>query len=174
MRSSLLFFGLFLIAPVVAGQSAQTDSQTLQALLNEVHQLRQDLQTTTVAAQRAQILLYRVQAQESGVRRVQERVDDTRSKLTQIQAEEKRLTANLKQITDSADHDENPASRKESEEIIARYKTALETQSVNEQEAQAKLTEAQEQLRIEQAKLSELENQLDRLEKALEAHQDKR
>lgn len=168
MRSSFLFFGLLLIAPVVVGQSGQTDSQTLQALLNEVHQLRQDLQTTTVAAQRAQILLYRVQAQESAVRRVQERVDETRSKLTQIQAEEKRLTANLKQITDSLDLDENSASRKQSEQIITRFKSALETQSVSEQEAQAKLTEAQEQLRIEQAKLSELENQLDRLEKAFE------
>lgn len=165
----------FLIIPSTGfGQSTPTDSQTLQALLNEVHQLRQDLQTTTVAAQRAQILLYRVQAQESAVRHIQERVDDTRSKLTQIQAEEKRLTANLKQITDSLDHDENPASRKQSEQIIARFKALLETQSVNEQEAQTRLTEAQEQLRIEQAKLSELENQLDRLEKALEAHQDKR
>ena len=168
MRSSFLFFGLLLIAPVVVGQSGQTDSQTLQALLNEVHQLRQDLQITTVAAQRAQILLYRVQAQESAVRRVQERVDETRSKLTQIQAEEKRLTANLKQITDSLDLDENSASRKQNEQIITRFKSALETQSVSEQEAQAKLTEAQEQLRIEQAKLSELENQLDRLEKAFE------
>lgn len=174
MRSSFLFFGLLLIAPVVVGQSAQTDSQILQALLNEVHQLRQDLQATTVAAERAQILLYRIQAQESAVRHVQERVDDTRSKLTLIQAEEKRLTANLKQITDSPDRDENPAGRKESEEIITRFKAALEAQSVNEQEAQAKLTEAQEQLRIEQAKLSELENQLDHLEKALDVHQDKK
>ena len=174
MRSSFLLLGLLLIAPSLVAQSSQSDSQTLQALLNEVHQLREDLQTTTVAGQRAQILLFRVQAQESVVRHIQERVDDTRSKLTQIQAEQKRLTANLKQITDSLDPDENPASRKESEQIIARFKAALETQSVNEQEAQTRLTEAQEQLRIEQAKLAELEDHLDRLEKTLETHQDKR
>jgi len=63
-RSCLLILGLLLIATPVLGQSASTDSQTLQALLSEVRQLRHDLQTTTLAAQRAQILLYRLQGQE--------------------------------------------------------------------------------------------------------------
>lgn len=174
MYRFVFFLGFLLIPAPGFGQSTPTDSQTLQALLNEVRQLRQDLRSTTIASQQAQILLYRVQAQESVVRRIQERVDDTRSKLTQIQAEEKRLTANLKQLDESMGHDENPASRKETEQIIIRFKTALEGQSVNEQEAQTKLAEAQEQLRIEQAKLAELEDHLDRLEKTLEAHQDKR
>jgi hypothetical protein len=39
------------------GQTTPSESQTLQALLWEVRQLRQDLQTTTIAVQRAQILL---------------------------------------------------------------------------------------------------------------------
>jgi len=47
-------------------------------------------------------------------------------------------------------------------------KIVAEIQSTLEQEAQAKLTESEEQLRIEQAKLSGLQDQLDRLEKTLE------
>jgi hypothetical protein len=39
------------------GQTTPSESQALQALLLEVRQLRQDLQTTTIAVQRAQILL---------------------------------------------------------------------------------------------------------------------
>ncbi len=81
-RPLLLILSLVLISVPVFGQSALTDSQTLQALLSEVRQLRQDLRTITIASQRAQVLLYRLQAQVSVVRRMQERVDDTRSKLT--------------------------------------------------------------------------------------------
>src|SRR6266481_5236990 len=108
-RSCLLILGLSLIAAPVLGQSASTDSQTLQALLAEVRQLHHELQTTTLAAQRAQILLYRLQAQQSVVRRMQERVDDTRSKLAQIHAEQKRLTCAVKQYEDSASHADTPA-----------------------------------------------------------------
>jgi len=58
------------------GQTTPGDSQTLQALLSEVRQLRQDLQTTTIAAQRAQILLYRLQGQEAAVARASQRIDE--------------------------------------------------------------------------------------------------
>jgi hypothetical protein len=66
-RSSILALGFLLSSTF--GQTTPSESQTLQALLLEVRQLRQDLQTTTVAAQRAQILLYRLQGQEAAVAR---------------------------------------------------------------------------------------------------------
>src|SRR5260370_41897614 len=109
-RSCLLILGLSLIAAPVLGQSSSTDSQTLQALLAEVRQLRHDLQTTTLAAQRAQILIFRVQAQESIVRRTQERVDDTRSKLAQTRSEQKNRAATIKQIEEKRSRTETPAS----------------------------------------------------------------
>ena len=158
---------VFLSMPVF-GQSASTDSQTPQALLNKVRQLRQDLRTTAIASQSAQVLLYRMQAQESVVRRMRERVDDTRSKLAQIHAGQKRLTIALKQYEDSVSHTDNPAQEKEITEVMAHLKAGLETQTNNKQEAQAKLTEGEDQLRIEQAKLAELEAHLDLLEKTWE------
>jgi hypothetical protein len=74
-----------------------------------------------------------MQAQESVVRRMRERVDDTRSKLAQIHAEQKRLTIALKQYEDSVNHTGNPAQEKE---VMAHLKAGLETQTNNEQEAQ--------------------------------------
>jgi hypothetical protein len=68
-RSSILALGFLLSSTLCFGQTTPSESQTLQALLLEVRQLRQDLQTTTVAAQRAQILLYRLQGQEAAVAR---------------------------------------------------------------------------------------------------------
>src|SRR5258708_28378830 len=97
-RPLLLVPSLLLISMPVFGQSFSSDSQTLQSLLAEVRQLRHGLQTTTVAAQRAQILIYRVQAQESVVRRVQERVDDARSRLAPLLIELKKPLATIKQI----------------------------------------------------------------------------
>src|SRR5713101_9167709 len=125
----LSFLPLTLVlASTAFAQTNPADSDTLKALLTEVRQLRQDLRTTTVAAQRAQILVYRVQAQESVVRRLQERVDDTRSKLAQIHSEQKMLTVEMKHNEELLDHAEKPKTRKELEETIARFKAALELQ----------------------------------------------
>jgi chromosome segregation ATPase len=168
LRSLILILTLLLIAAPARSQTG-SDSQTLQALLVEVRQLRHDLRITTVAAQRAQILIYRVQAQESIVRRMQERVDDTRSKLEQIRSEQKKLAAAFKEIEDSLNNADNAATtRKEAEQTMARIKDELEIQASNEQEAQTKLTESEHQLRVEQAKLGGLQDQLDRLETQLE------
>jgi chromosome segregation ATPase len=165
---SFLILTLLLVSPTAFAQTVPTDSDTLKALLAEVRLLRHDLQTTIVAAQRAQILIYRVQGQESVVRPLQERVDDTRSKLAQIHSEQKMLTVEMKQNEELLDHNEHATTRKEVEETIARIKTRLETQANAEQESQAKLVESEQQLRMEQAKLDGLQSQLDRLEKTLE------
>jgi hypothetical protein len=78
-RLPLLPLILLSISASAFAQTNPTDSDTFKALLTEVRLLRHDLQTTAVAAQRAQILIYRVQAQESVVRRMQERADDART-----------------------------------------------------------------------------------------------
>src|SRR5216683_4650595 len=111
-RLSLLSLTL-LCSTAAFAQTDSNDSDTLKSLLSEVRLLRHDLQTTTVAAQRAQILVYRAQAQESVVRRTQERVDDTRSKLAQTRFEEKRLSAAAKQNEELLSNDDNPTTRKE-------------------------------------------------------------
>jgi hypothetical protein len=57
-RLSLLPLTL-LFSTAAFAQTNSNDSDTLKSLLSEVRLLRHDLQTTTVAAQRAQILVYR-------------------------------------------------------------------------------------------------------------------
>lgn len=160
-------FALFLTG-TAAAQTKTTDSQTLEAILGEIRQLRQDLRTATMAAQRAQILLYRVQVEDAVVRRLQDRAEDTRSKLAQTQHEKQRLIDYLKLNEDSQEKIEDPRTRKEAEDAIARFKASVETQSSLEQETQRRLMEYEEQLRIEQAKLSTLQGELDQLDKKLQ------
>ena len=58
--------------------------------------------------------------------------------------------------------------QKHLEDSLAQMKASLEAQANKEQETQATLTEAEDQLRVEQAKLGRLEGELDRLDKKLE------
>jgi transposase len=135
-RLSLLLLAL-LLATTASAQTNSNDSDTLKSLLSEVRLLRQDLRTTTVAAQRAQILVYRAQAQESVVRRIQERVDDTRSKLAQIQTEQRNRASSLKQIEEKRSRSETTtAEQKELEGMLAQIKARFDTEANKEQETQ--------------------------------------
>jgi len=168
-RSSFFLLGFLLISAAAFGQTSSTDSQTLQALLAEVRQLRQDLQNITVAAQRAQILVYRLQLQQAAVARASQRLDDARSKLETAQANRKKVAAEIKKYDEMLrEHTENPGEQKGIEEWLPRRKADLEASLNEEQEKQTKETECEDQLRIEQAKLSELQTLLDELDRALE------
>ena len=168
-RSSLFVLGLLFFSADCFGQTTTGDSQTLQALLSEVRQLRQDLQTTTIAAQRAQILIYRLQGQEAAVARASQRLDEAREKLTGIQAERKHATADVKRQEDFISNSENPATeRKQVEGMLSQSKTRVESLENQEQQLQTREIDAAQLLRTEEVRLSDLRDQLDRLDKALE------
>ena len=170
MHRSCLLIPVFLLIPApIYGQSSSTDSQTLQALLAEVRQLHHDLQTTTIAAQRAQILLYRLQGQEAIVARASQRLDDARARLTEVQSNRTKLTADIKKYEELVSQTENsPTDRKQIEDLLPQLKAKLTALENEEQQRQTREIEAEDELRTERAKLGELQVQLDRLEKILE------
>jgi len=164
------FFALSFLFLSVSGlsQSTSSEPQGMQALVAEVRELRKDLQATNGYALRAQVLLYRLQVQEGTVARVSQLLNDLRSKLVEAQDHRTHLAAAMKTNEELLDNAElSPASRKETQAMISRIKIELEAVSAQEQQAQGAETEAQDQLRIEQAKLSGLEDKVDRLERDL-------
>src|SRR5438445_1749238 len=169
-RSCLVIPLLLLVSAPVFGQSATTDSQILQALLAEVRQLRHDLQTTTIAAQRAQILLYRLQGQEAIVARATQRLDDARARLAETQSNRTKLTSDTKRYEDFLNNSENPpGERKQVEEMLPQVKAKLASFENEEQQRQTREMEAEDQLRAERTKLNELQDQLERLENSWKA-----
>src|SRR6267378_5717720 len=162
-RSSLVALGHLLFSAACFGQTTPGDSQTLQALLSEVRQLRQDLQTTTIAGQRAQILIYRLQGQEAAVARASQRLDEAREKLARIQDERKHVATDIKQHENFMSNTENPPTqRKDIEQgVLPQLKTRLESLGNQEQQLQTREIEAEQQLRAEEVKLSDLRDQLD-------------
>ena len=168
-RSFLLALSLLFVPAAGFCQSSSADSQTLQALLAEVRQLRKDLQTTTAAAQRAQILLYRLQAQEANVARATRRVDEAKARVAASQNERRILTGELKRDEDALnDAATSPTDHKQAVDSISRLKTRLEQVDGEEQQRQTTQIEAENELQTERLKLTDLQDQLDRLQKTLE------
>ena len=162
-----LLLAFLLISAPAFGQTSSSDSQTLQSILAELRQLRQQLAATTLTTQRIQIVLYRLQAQEAAVSRLSQRLDDARSELAQLQVEGKTLAADIKRQEEFVDRAEtSPADRKALESVLPQSKARLEAVQTQEQQEQAKEAEIREQLRLEQAKLDSLQEDLSRLEKA--------
>jgi len=166
-RSAVLALSLLVFSSPALGQAPPTDSQTLQALLAEIRQLRQDLQTSAIAARRAQILIYRLHAQEAAVAHTSQQLEEAKSSLEQFRARRKYQEFQIKQYEGMRDRAENAAQRQQFEDAIAQLKAQMEAMVPEEQEAQTKETESKQQSRIEQAKLDQLQDELDRLDHAV-------
>jgi chromosome segregation ATPase len=169
---SALVFALALIPTAGSAQSnsSSTDSQTLQALLQEVRQLRQDVRTVTIASERSQILLSRVQAQQTAVQSAQQEYDSARERVTQEEQRSSDVQIQIKYYSDqdSEDRAPNASDRQKIEDSIARLKSRLDAYSLQEQEAQTSEMQAKERLQTEQAKLSALQEELDQIDKILQ------
>ena len=168
MRSWIVPVGLLLLSAPCLGQST-SDQSGMQALVAEVRLLRKDLQTANGNALKAQLLLNRLQLQQTAVARLAERLSDARGRLADTQNHQRALTAHLKNNEEALDNTEiSPANRKEVQKEISMVKAELENLAAEEQQRQTAEMEAEEQLRAGQAKLDELESRMDRLEKELE------
>jgi len=140
----------------------------MEALVAEVRQLRKDLQASNGNALKAQVLLFRLQVQETTVARVSQQLNEARGKLADTQRHRTEIPERLKRLQDALDNTEiSPADRKQIQYEVSASKAELENLATEEQQRQTAELQAEEQLRTEQAKLNELEDRVDRLEKDL-------
>jgi chromosome segregation ATPase len=149
--------------------SAANDSQTLQALLREVRELRQDLRTTTVASERAQILLTRLQAQQQAVTAAQKEVDGVRNQQNQAENRHTNIERQIQYYSDQDTEDAtpDPARRQSLEQEIKRMKEALQEAETQRDSLQANEMRAKDELQVEQSKLAALQSELDEIDRAL-------
>jgi chromosome segregation ATPase len=164
----------FLVASLLAtttavAQTASTDTQLTQALLTEIRQLRQDLQTTAASFQRVQLVMFRVQAEIPLMTRATQRLDEVRDRCRRAQFERKMRAAQLEQTEQTSRNSLNQSEQKIAVEMVPQFKADLERLANEEQQCQTLEVDAETQFRAEQAKMTELQDQLDKLDKALEA-----
>ena len=142
----------------------------MQLLLNEVRQLRHDLAEATFASQRVQIILYRLQIEESALTRATQRVDQARTQLNGLQQRRVNRANELQAMEAELARTQDASQKAHLPQMIAGLKQDSETWTAQEQEAQSRQIEAESQLRAEQAKRDALEASLDKLEKQLESN----
>jgi chromosome segregation ATPase len=141
------------------------DVQLSQALLAEIRLLRQDLQSTAVAIQRVQLVMFRMQTATSALNRATQHLDDARNRCMYVQPQRKMLMIQVEQA-ETRQRTAQPADLSVGEEI-ARLKGNLEVLAAQEQQCQSTLLDAEGQFRTEQAKMNELQDQFDKLDRDL-------
>jgi len=163
---------LLVVSTPALGQTISKDSQTLGALLTEVRQLRQDFEATALVTHKLQILLYRLQTQDTTVARLSRRVDDAHAEVNQLKNERDKLAGEIKRDEDFVSSNLNTSGdRKAVEDALPGLKEKLASLDDQLQQAQIEESTAQDQLRSQQARLERLEADFDRLEKSFETSQ---
>jgi chromosome segregation ATPase len=96
-------------------------------------------------------------------------MDTARSQLGFTQTQKKSLTGQVQQMEESLRNSQDPMERKHLQEAIPQMKNNLERVAAEEQRFQSMQIDAETQWRAEQAKLADLQDQLDRLDKVLDS-----
>jgi hypothetical protein len=160
-------FILLLTCTGAFAQNPAPESAMAQAMLAEIRQLRSDLQTTATTVQRIQIVMYRLQSEAVVLERATQRVEQARSICNRSQSQRKLLTAQIERAEARRRNAQNAAEQKEMDEAINNLRSSAEMWNTEEQQCQIELADAEAQSRAEQAKMSDLQERLDKLDRSL-------
>jgi len=150
-------------------QAPASESQTLQTLLAEVHQLRIALQRSTQIAPRVQIAVERLKLQQEQVARTARQLDDLRRDLDKRRSEQLAVQQRLQAIDQEATQATEPQKRKDLNDALSMFKVEADQTEKALQQMQSREGELASQLQSEQAKLTELNDRLDQIERVLNA-----
>jgi len=164
-----LSIALVLLTSPAFGQAQAKDSDTLQKLLVEVHELRQSIEGMTVASQRVQIALYGLQLQDSAIDRAEHRAEAAHDNCQGVERGRQQSALELQvmenRVTPVTQQGPETEARRQT---VSDLKNRLEKQDADVRTCQASEAEAATQLRNEQSKMAELQDRIARLDKALE------
>lgn len=168
MRKTVLAAMLFVVSDGLC-QTPAKEPDILQSLLVEVHQLRQDIEAMTVASQRVQIALSALRMQDAAVARAAQRLDDARNKCSGAEANREHTAMGIQRLEgELASGTLLDAKTKEYQLLLTQMKSESEARTADVQACQAAEAEASSQLRNDQAKLVDLQDRIERLDKTLE------
>jgi chromosome segregation ATPase len=160
----------FLLPTVAFPQSDAPDTQqSLKAIADEIHLLREQLQMVSVLSERAQIALYRLQGQQLAVTSARQRVDSTRSRVSRIEADQRDISSKIQKDKEEQQQTKDASEQKYYDGAIAQLNSTLANLRQQQGEAQTVQSEAEADFRAEQDKLDNLQNLLDNLDKSLTA-----
>jgi DNA repair exonuclease SbcCD ATPase subunit len=169
MQKTALFAAMFWTASGFC-QTPVKEPDTLQALLVEVHQLRLDIEAMTVASQRVQIALYSLQMQDAAVARSAQRLDSAHGRCIGADGDRQHTAADIQGLESTLASATVPQDQQAEavKQRLKELKNRLDVQTAAVQTCQADEAEASAQLRNDQARLLDLQERIEGLNKALE------
>jgi chromosome segregation ATPase len=99
--------------------------------------------------------------------RATQRLDDARGRCNQAQAQIRMATDEIQRSEERLRNANDAAARSLAEVSVARIKSQLQMFTADEQQCRVREAEADSQFRTERARMSELEDQLDKLDRIL-------
>ncbi len=159
-----LFCLLFVVAVCVLASSAtfaQTTAvseQKFDELVNEVRQLRLEVQRLSTSAQRMQLLLERTRAQQEIVTRTTQQLNNAREQLTEIRMQQSHITAAVE------DAEKQKAAGLKSEPEVKQLLLEKEVVKQREQTLLQRELQLSSDLQAETVTLNDLKTRLDKLE----------
>jgi chromosome segregation ATPase len=144
------------------------NEQTMQALLNEVRQLRLAIQRSNLSAHHSQVIIERMRAQRQQVDRLSDRLRGTRDQIPHLKMGQTEHQLELKKIEERISQQTDPGVIGELQERREHHKMRVEFLTQEETRLRENESQLAAQLLIEQAKLAEFNEQLDALQRELE------
>ena len=149
-------------------QAQQSDASTIQTLIQEVRQLRIAIERSSTLGPRLQFTLARYQSQQDRVERLERDLRTLRAQLATESNRKEHIAGAIARLDEQARQTQDPASRKQLEFDAAGMRRELDAQSQRDQQGQIQEGEISGQLKTEQAKLAELFNQLEQLDRKMQ------
>jgi hypothetical protein len=155
-RRALIALFLLALATTSFGQNRESDSQTIREILTEIRGIHEDMRVTETT----QILLTEFEMQQSVVNRATEKVDSARTKLLEIQRDQKLVTSDLERAEDHLSRASDTDERKHVAEEIERHKANIAALKVEERGRTTTLQQMEQRLQTAQDSLENIENEL--------------
>ncbi len=153
--------------------SVPADPRVLEQLVNEVRQLRLAIERTNSISSRLQITLELIQLQQNQVNRISSQLESLRNQIVKSETDQSQASSNLTNLESRMEQEQNPNTQKMLQSEQKYLKSVLEQKSQIVQDERTREGELASSLKIEQAKLGELQGRLDSLQKLIEPPQAK-
>ncbi len=161
---------VILVLWIVSAAQAQTQAPatpTIEALLKEVRQLRLVLERSAQIAPRIQIAVERLKLQQEKAGRTAQQLEELRRDLDRMRSEQSKIQQRVQALESQAGQAVDPGQRRDLEEGVKMSKLEAEQIEKTLQQMQAREGELTGQLQTEQNRLTELNDRLDQIERAL-------
>ncbi len=162
---------LFIVPPTVAGQNMKVvesqqdeEKQILRALLEEVRQLRLELRRANLIS----ITLERIRLHEARVESLTQSLQTSRSRLIEMRETYSKLENQIRDAEESKRREPSADLQGMFEYQINEMKSRLSILAREEEQNRNREAELESGLRAAQARLSELNNQLDNMMRQME------